>query len=95
MQQISGERLQDHWSSCLVCNYRKAFFTSSDQSQYTRWSCQKLNAVNCKLNAVEDEVHFLCNCSAYQTLRQRLLVLLSTKFLLLGYSMTWQNLYGS
>ena len=33
MQLISGERLQDHWSSG---------FTSSDQSRYTLWSCQNV-----------------------------------------------------
>ena len=33
VQQISGERLQDHWSSG---------FTSSDQSRYTLWSCQNV-----------------------------------------------------
>ena len=42
MQQISGERLQDHWSSGLACNDRKAFFTSSDRSRYTLWSCQNV-----------------------------------------------------
>ena len=33
MKQISGERLQDHWSSG---------FSSSDQSRYTLWSCQNV-----------------------------------------------------
>ena len=27
----------------LACNYRKAFFTSSDQSRYTLWSCQNVS----------------------------------------------------
>ena len=33
ISQVSGERLQDHWSSG---------FTSSDQSRYTLWSCQNV-----------------------------------------------------
>ena len=32
--------LKNYGSLYLACNDRKAFFTSSDQSLYTLWSCQ-------------------------------------------------------
>ena len=31
--------IKNYGSLYLACNDRKAFFTSSDQSQYTLWSC--------------------------------------------------------
>ena len=34
--------LKNYGSLYLACNYRKAFFTSSDQSRYTLWSCQNV-----------------------------------------------------
>ena len=34
--------LKNYGSLHLACNDRKAFFTSSDQSQYTLWSCQNV-----------------------------------------------------
>ena len=32
--------IKNYGSLYLACNDRKAFFTSSDQSRYTLWSCQ-------------------------------------------------------
>ena len=34
--------LNNYGSLYLACNDRKAFFTSSDQSRYTLWSCQNV-----------------------------------------------------
>ena len=34
--------LKNYGSLYLACNDRKAFFTSSDQSRYTLWSCQNV-----------------------------------------------------
>ena len=34
--------LKNYGSLYLACNNRKAFFTSSDQSRYTLWSCQNV-----------------------------------------------------
>ena len=34
--------LKNYGSPYLACNDRKAFFTSSDQSRYTLWSCQNV-----------------------------------------------------
>ena len=34
--------LENYGSLYLACNDRKAFFTSSDQSRYTLWSCQNV-----------------------------------------------------
>ena len=34
--------LKSYGSLYLACNDRKAFFTSSDQSRYTLWSCQNV-----------------------------------------------------
>ena len=34
--------IKNYGSLYLVCNDRKAFFTSSDQSWYTLWSCQNV-----------------------------------------------------
>ena len=34
--------LKNYGSLYLACNDRKAFFTSSDQSRYTRWLCQNV-----------------------------------------------------
>ena len=36
--------LKNYGSLYLACNDRKAFFTSSDQSRYTLWSCQNVCA---------------------------------------------------
>ena len=76
---------------CLTQFRVSAHRLEIESGRYKKKSVSERICKYCKLNAVEDEVHFLCNCSAYQTF----LVLLSTKFLLLGYSMIWQNLYGS
>ena len=34
--------IKNYFSLCLACNDTKAFFTSSDQSRYTLWSCQNV-----------------------------------------------------
>ena len=34
--------IKNYGSLYLACNDRKAFFTSSDQSRYTLWSCQNV-----------------------------------------------------
>ena len=34
--------LKNYGSLYLACNDRKSFFTSSDQSRYTLWSCQNV-----------------------------------------------------
>ena len=34
--------LKNYGSLYLACNVRKAFFTFSDQSRYTLWSCQNV-----------------------------------------------------
>ena len=34
--------LKNYGSLYMACNDRKAFFTSSDQSRYTLWSCQNV-----------------------------------------------------
>ena len=34
--------IKNYGSLCLACNDRKVFFTSSDQSRYTLWSCQNV-----------------------------------------------------
>ena len=34
--------LKIYGSLCLACNDRKAFFTSTEQSRYTYWSCQNV-----------------------------------------------------
>ena len=39
---FGGGALKNYGSLYLACNDRKAFFTSSDQSRYTLWSCRNV-----------------------------------------------------
>ena len=45
----------------------------------------------CKQNKVEDDVHFLCNCSAYDLERRTFLTLLLIKFHILVNLMNQRN----
>ena len=40
--QVMTYWILNYGSFYLACNDRKAFFTSSDQSRYTLWSCQNV-----------------------------------------------------
>ena len=45
--------LKNYGSLYLACNDRKAFFTSSDQSRYTLWSCQiRMCATLCAISLI-------------------------------------------
>ena len=57
---------------CLMQFRVSAHRLEIESGRYKKKSVSERICKYCKLNAVEDEVHFLCNCSAYQTLRQRL-----------------------
>ena len=53
--------LKNYGSLYLACNDRKAFFTSSDQSRYTLWSCQNVSdAMSYLLDFIY--IRFRTNC---------------------------------
>ena len=52
---------------CLTQFRVSAHRLEIESGRYKKNSVSERICQYCKLNAVEDEVHFLCNCSAYQT----------------------------
>ena len=48
----------------------------------------------CKLDQIEDEIHFLCNCSAYNFERQTFFASVLQIFQTSGYLMKKRNLSG-
>ena len=51
---------KNYGSLYLVCNDRKAFFTSSDQSRYTLWSCQNV------LSYLLDNIYIIFGTKLYR-----------------------------
>ena len=69
--------IKNYGSLYLACNDRKAFFTSSDQSRYTHWSCQ--NACDA-LSYLLDDIYSRFGTKLY---RQIVAILMGTNCALL------------
>ena len=55
--------IKNYGSLDLACNDRKAFFTSSDQSRYTLWSCQNVCDA---LSYLLDNIYFRFGTKLYR-----------------------------
>ena len=64
---------------CLTQLRVSAHRLEIESGRYKKKSASERLCKCCNLNAVEDEVHFLCNCSAYQNARQRFFELIIDK----------------
>ena len=55
--------IKNYVSLYLACNDRKAFFTSSEQSRYTLWSCQNVCDA---LSYLLDNIYIRCETKFYR-----------------------------